>query len=129
SRFDDVVHFSLRPPSLGPPRQEWKQNPHPRCRFLVGPFVASLRRLAAVKSPQVAVRDAQPTIPCACSIERAPACLNQLIQALIDRPTRSAQLFRCQSRERRDRMIRTRPSVSEISASLRPVIYFRSPAV
>src|SRR2546429_5565973 len=36
SRFDDVVHFSLRPPSLGTPRQEWKQNPHPRCRFLVG---------------------------------------------------------------------------------------------
>src|SRR5947207_6914511 len=51
SRFDDVVHFSLRPPSLGTPRQEWKQNPHPRCRFLGGPFVASLRRLAAVKSP------------------------------------------------------------------------------
>ncbi|PYI75261.1 MAG: hypothetical protein DMF01_08145, partial [Verrucomicrobia bacterium] len=51
SRLNDVIHFSLRPPSLGAARREWKKNPHPRCRFLVGPFVASLRRLAAVKSP------------------------------------------------------------------------------
>ena len=27
SRLDDVVHFALRPPSLGTARQKWKKNP------------------------------------------------------------------------------------------------------
>src|SRR5437773_9826116 len=51
SRFVDVVHFSLRPQSLGTPRPEWKQTPHHRCSFLVVAFVASLRRLVDVITP------------------------------------------------------------------------------
>jgi len=129
SRLNDVIHFSLRPPSLGTARREWKKNPHPPCRFFGGP----LHRLPeASGSREIAIGcgAGRPTYNFLRVFDRtAQACLSQSIPALIDRPTRSAQLFRCQSRERRDRMIRTRPSVSEISASLRPVIYFRSPAV
>jgi hypothetical protein len=36
SRFDDVVHFALRPPSLGSRPLKWKKNPCPLREFLTG---------------------------------------------------------------------------------------------
>jgi hypothetical protein len=35
-RLDDVVHFALRPPSLGSRPLQWKKNPCPSREFLAG---------------------------------------------------------------------------------------------
>jgi hypothetical protein len=34
--LDDVVHFALRPPSLGSGTVKWKKNPRPLREFLTG---------------------------------------------------------------------------------------------
>jgi hypothetical protein len=68
-RLDDVVHFALRPPSLGSRLVKWKKNPCPLREFLVG----SLLSKSAVIDPRedsegdtgkVAVQPAQSRLWC-----------------------------------------------------------------
>ena len=42
-RLDDVVHFALRPPSLGSRPLKWKKNPWPSREFLRGPLAGQKR--------------------------------------------------------------------------------------
>jgi hypothetical protein len=44
SRLDDVVHFALRPPSLGSRSLKWKKNPWSLREFLARVFAGQNRR-------------------------------------------------------------------------------------
>jgi hypothetical protein len=61
--LDDVVHFALRPPSLGSGTVKWKKNPRPLREFLTG----SLLGKSAVIEASGALLAMRRGLPC-CSL-------------------------------------------------------------